>query len=64
MTKQELIATVEREIRYRERAYPRWVAAGKMSEALAREQLFAMRAVRDAIDRHVPEEPPRQRALF
>ena len=30
-TREELLACVEREIRLRERAYPRWVELGKMS---------------------------------
>lgn len=39
------IACVERELRMREHVYPRRVADGKMSEAKAREELAAMRAV-------------------
>ena len=36
---------VEREIRQRERVYPRWVADGRMTQAAADRQLGVMRAV-------------------
>jgi len=35
----------EREVKYRERCYPRWVAEGKMSKATADAQLAAMKAI-------------------
>lgn len=39
------IACVEREIEMRERVYPRWVAADKMTQAEATRELRSMRAV-------------------
>ena len=39
------IACVRREIQYRERVYPRWVAEGKMKPDAADRQLALMRAV-------------------
>lgn len=41
----EQIVAVRREIGYRERAYPRWCAEGKMKQEQADHQLAAMRAV-------------------
>ena len=39
------IACVEREIRMREKAYPHWVARGKMRQEAADRELLGMRAV-------------------
>jgi len=39
------LACVEREIKMRERVYPRWVAAGKMSQEKADLELEVMRAI-------------------
>ena len=44
------IACVEREITMRERVYPRWVDAGKMTQAEADRELLAMRAVLATIE--------------
>lgn len=41
----EQIACVRREISMRERVYPRWVDAGKMTDAKASHELEVMRAV-------------------
>lgn len=41
----ELIACVEREIRFRERVYPRQIAGGRMSHARAEREIRMMRAV-------------------
>lgn len=45
VTVAEQIAAVEREIAMRGRVYPRWVAAGKMTQAKADAEIRAMRAV-------------------
>lgn len=37
---------VEREVRMRERTYPRWVASGKMTQAQATREIARMKAVR------------------
>jgi hypothetical protein len=39
------IACVEREIRMRERVYPRWVAIGKLTQDAADREILCMRAV-------------------
>ena len=41
----EMIATIEREIGMREVVYPRWVAAGKMTQKKADREILLMRAV-------------------
>lgn len=41
----EQIACIERELGYRQRVYPRWVADGKMSINKSREELRRMEAV-------------------
>lgn len=43
------IECVEREIRMRERVYPRWVETGRMKQEKANEELEAMRAVRETL---------------
>lgn len=42
---EQQIRCVEREIRMRERVYPRWTAAGKMKPENAEYEIEAMRAV-------------------
>jgi hypothetical protein len=42
----DLIRCVERELGMREKVYPRWVAQGKLTEALAARELAMMGAVR------------------
>ncbi len=39
------IACVKREIRLRERVYPRWIASGRMTQAKADHEIASMRAV-------------------
>lgn len=58
----QLVACVEREIAKRERFYPRWVAAGKMTSGLAHRELDLMRAVLAFVKEHAP--PPPQVGLF
>jgi hypothetical protein len=41
----DMIACVSREIAMRRRVYPRWVAAGKMTEAAAQVEIARMEAV-------------------
>lgn len=43
------IKEVLREIAQRERVYPRWVAAGKMTQAAADRQIAIMRAVQHTL---------------
>jgi hypothetical protein len=41
----EQIACVLRELSFREKVYPKWVAAGKVTKAAAEAQMIAMRSV-------------------
>jgi hypothetical protein len=43
---QEQIACVDRELRFRERCYPRWVKEGNMSQQTAQRELECMNQVR------------------
>lgn len=45
------IAAVRREIAMRERVYPRWVAAGRMTAAKAAQETQAMRDVLATLER-------------
>jgi len=45
VTHAEMIDCVRREIRLRERVYPRWVQQGKLTQKLADEELLRMRTV-------------------
>ncbi len=51
------LAAVEREVRMRENVYPRWVAAGRMTQSRADAELAAMRAVRDTLQSLAPAQP-------
>lgn len=51
---EEMIACVEREIRLRERVYPRWVMAGKMTQDKASREIETMRAVLVALRAFAP----------
>jgi hypothetical protein len=42
----DLVACVDRELKMRRQVYPRWVAQGKLTEALAARELAMMGAVR------------------
>lgn len=39
------VAAAEREVRQRERVYPRWVEAGKMTQTKADHEIRAMKAI-------------------
>ncbi len=43
------VACVKREIAMRERAYPRWVAGGRMTQQKADQELAAMKAVAETL---------------
>jgi hypothetical protein len=43
------IACEKREIAMRERAYPRWVSGGRMTQQKANRELAAMRAVAETL---------------
>lgn len=44
-TREQKHAAAMREVKYRERVYPRWVAAQKMTQAFADQQIAVMRAI-------------------
>lgn len=45
------IKAAERELRYRIRVYPRWIEAGKITQQTANNELAAMRAIVDTLQR-------------
>jgi hypothetical protein len=45
MDRGQLVAAAEREAAMRERLYPKWVAAGRMTEAQAAYEMTAMRLI-------------------
>lgn len=45
------VAEVEREIKLRQRVYPRWIDLGKISQAAADRQIEVMRAVAESLHR-------------
>jgi hypothetical protein len=59
----QLLDCLDREIRLRERAYPRWVERGKMTAPKALEEVLLMRAVRATIAQ-LPAPPAVQPELF
>jgi hypothetical protein len=56
ITLNEQIKAVEREVEMRERNYPRWVAAKKMTHAKMDKELDAMKAVRATLYRLANQE--------
>ncbi len=64
MKKAELLACVDREIKMRERVYPRWVEGKRMSQDQANKEIFTMREVRLALEKYVPDDVQAQGSLF
>jgi len=61
----DLIACAERELRLRVRVYPRWVAAGRMTQALADREIALMCEVIAFLREHSPKPvSPPQTSLF
>ncbi len=50
------LACVSREVALRERVYPRWVAAGRMTQAKADAEIAAMKAVEQTLLSLVPPD--------
>ncbi len=48
---QQQVDCVRRELKMRERVYPRWIASGKMTQTLAARELEAMRAVLETLQK-------------
>lgn len=46
---EDQIKCVEREIALRKRVYPRWIAAGKMTNEKANDEIARMQAVRESL---------------
>ena len=61
-TREQLLAAVDREIRLRERVYPRQVELGRMSAAKAKAEQETMRAVH-AVLAQLPPTPAVQPGL-
>jgi hypothetical protein len=51
------VACIRREIKMRERVYPRWVKMDRMSQDVADRELAAMRAVLQTLLPLLPAEP-------
>lgn len=62
-TREELLSTLDRELRLRARAYPRWVQLGRMSVKKMQDEIAGMKAVRAVISQ-LPTAPPVQPELF
>lgn len=62
VTIEEQVACVERELRMRRNAYPRWIQAGKMTQAKAYAEIATMEAVLATLQAQVP--PPAQGGLL
>jgi hypothetical protein len=62
VTIEEQVACVEREIKMRRRVFPRWVEAGRMTQAKADAEIAAMEAVLATLQAQVP--PPAQGGLL
>lgn len=59
---EQQIEEVERELKMRESAYPRWVRSGKLRQSIADYQMDRMRAVLDTLVSLLPiGEPKRQK---
>lgn len=52
---EEKLACAERELALRQRAYPRWVAIGRMSQAEADREIAIMAAIVDDYRAQVPD---------
>lgn len=55
-TIRDQIRCVEREIAMRERAYPKWVAAGRMSHVMATAEIATMKEVLATLQRVAQRE--------
>lgn len=64
-TRAEKLACVQREIKQRERVYPRLVEKADMSAAFAREQIACMKEIAADLERLLlADPPPAQGGLF
>jgi hypothetical protein len=61
-TRAELLACVDRELKWRQQVYPRRVADGKMTQSAATLELARMRAIRVVLAQ-LPPDPEEQTAL-
>ena len=52
MTIDDMIKCAEREVGMRERVYPRWVEAKKMSQAKADSEIATMKAIVEFLKQH------------
>jgi hypothetical protein len=62
-TREQLLDCLDREIRLRERVYPRWVSLERMTARKAFEETTMMRAIR-AVIAQLPPTPKTQADLF
>lgn len=52
LTSDELVACVKREIALRERVYPKWISAGRMTQEKANHEIRCMRAVLNIVEEY------------
>lgn len=58
----ELLEEAERELRMRQRVFPRWVVDGRMTQAAADRKIAMMKAIADILSERLP--PPAQGDLL
>lgn len=56
MTIDDMIKCAEREVGMRERVYPRWVEAKKMSQAKADSEMATMKAIVEFLKKHKEQD--------
>lgn len=54
----DMLNEINREIRLRQRVYPRWIADGKLSQSRADSQIAVMNAIADIIELAIAEPDP------
>lgn len=59
MTIDDMIKCAEREVGMRERVYPRWVEAKKMSQAKADSEIATMKAIVEFLKKHKEQDNDR-----
>ena len=64
VTLQDAIKELQREVQMRERLYPGWVIAGKLSKAAAERQLSRMKYALELLEAKQKEPPRQQPKLF
>jgi len=64
MTRQDAIKEIERELKLRERVYPKWIASGKLNRDVARKQYARLRAAKNFLEGDIYAVTGKQKELF